>query len=76
MVFAQMPAKLKSVMADLLGNVDNVLTPMMRKLVGILWYEWKIVEQQIDELTVRLEQIEASDAGCCRIAADLSSRPN
>lgn len=40
---------------------------MMRKLIGILWDEWKTVEQQIGELTDKLEQIAASDAGCCRI---------
>jgi transposase len=40
---------------------------MMRNLIGILWGEWKTVEQQIDELTDRLEQIAASDADCCRI---------
>jgi transposase len=36
-------------------------------MIGILWDEWKTIEQQIDELTDRLEQIASSDAGCCRI---------
>ncbi len=67
MVFAQKPAKLKAAMADVLDNADNALTPMMRNMIGILWDEWKTVEQQIEELTDRLEQIAASDAGCCRI---------
>jgi transposase len=67
MVFAQKPAKLKAAMADVLGNAENTLTPMMRNLIGILWDEWKTVEQQIDELTDRLEQIAERDAGCCRI---------
>ena len=67
MVFAQKPAKLKAAMADVLENAENALTPMMRNLIGILWEEWKTVEGQIDELTDRLEQIAASDAGCCRI---------
>jgi len=67
MVFVQKPAKLKASMADVLENADNALTPMMRNLISILWDEWKTVEQQIDELTDRLEQIAASDAGCCRI---------
>jgi transposase len=57
MVFAQKPAKLKAAMV--LENADNALTPMMRNLIGILWDEWKTVEQQIDELTDRLEQIAA-----------------
>ena len=67
LVFAQKPAKLKAAMADVLENADNTLTPMMRNLIGLLWDEWKTVEQQIDELTDRLEQIAESDAGCCRI---------
>jgi transposase len=64
MVFAQKPAKLKAAMADVLENADNALTPMMRNMIGILWDEWKTVEQQIDELTDRLEQIATNDAGC------------
>ena len=70
MVFAQKPGKLKAAMADVLENAENAenaLTPMMRNLIGMLWDEWKSVEEQIDELTDRLEQIAASDAGCCRI---------
>ena len=67
MVFAQKPAKLKAAMADILENADNTLTPMMRNMIDILWDEWKTVEQQINELTARLEQIASSDAGCCRI---------
>jgi transposase len=62
MVFAQKPAKLKAAMADVLENAENTLTPMMRNMIGILWDEWKTVEQQIDELTDRLEQIASSDA--------------
>jgi transposase len=67
MVFAQKPAKLKAVMADILENAEANLTPMMRNLIDMLWGEWKIVEQQIEELTDKLEQISASDAGCSRI---------
>ena len=67
MVFAQKPAKLKAAMADVLENADNALTPMMRNLISTLWDEWKTVEQQIEELTDKLEQIAASDARCCRI---------
>jgi len=67
MVFAQKPAKLKAGMTDVLENADNALTPMMRNMIGILWDEWKTVEQQIEDLTDKLEQIAASDADCCRI---------
>jgi transposase len=54
-------------MAAILENAEANLTPMMRNLIDMLWGEWKIVEQQIGELTDKLEQISASDAGCCRI---------
>jgi transposase len=67
MVFAQKPAKLKAGMADVLENADSALTPMMRNMIGILWDEWKTGEQQIEELTDKLEQIAASDSGCCSI---------
>jgi len=52
---------------DLLENAETDLTPQMRNLIDMLWGEWKTVEQQIEELTDKLEQISASDAGCCRI---------
>jgi transposase len=67
MVFAQKPAKLKAAMAEVLENAEADLTPMMRNLIDMLWGEWKTVEQQIEELTDKLEQISANDAGCCRI---------
>jgi transposase len=67
MVFAQKPAKLRAAMADVLENADNALTPMMRNMIGILWEEWKTVEQLINELTDRLEHIAENDAGCRRI---------
>ena len=48
MVFAQKPAKLKAAMADVLENGENALTPMMRNLIGILWDEWRTVEERTD----------------------------
>ena len=39
----------------------------MRNLIDTLWGEWKLVEQQIEELNDDLERISASDAGCTRI---------
>lgn len=53
--------------ADILENAEDGLTPMMRNLIDMLRGEWNTVEQQIEELTDKLEQISASDAGCCRI---------
>ena len=45
MVSAQKPAKLKAAKADVLENAVNTLAPMMRNMIGILWDEWKTVEQ-------------------------------
>jgi transposase len=67
LVFAQTPAKLRAAMADVLENAEADLTPIMRNLIDTLWSEWKQVERQIEELTDKLEQISASDAGCSRI---------
>ena len=54
-------------MADVLENAEADLTPMMRNLINVLWEEWKIVDQQIEELGDELERISAADAGCTRI---------
>ena len=67
MVFAQKPARLKAAMADILENAEADLTPLMRNLINTLWDEWKMVEQQIEELGDELERISAADAGCTRI---------
>ncbi len=67
-MFAKSPAKLKVAMADVLENAEADLTPMMmRNLVNVLWSEWKLIEQQLDELNDELERICAADAGCARI---------
>ena len=54
-------------MADILENAEADLTPLMRNLIDTRWNEWKLVEQQIEELNDELERISASDAGCTRI---------
>ncbi len=54
-------------MADILENPEADLTPRMRNLINMLWSEWKLVEQQIEELNDELERISASDPGCTRI---------
>jgi hypothetical protein len=66
-VFARTPAKLKAAMADILENGESDLTPRMRNLIDGLWSEWKLVDQQIEELNDELERISAADAGCTRI---------
>jgi transposase len=67
LVFAQTPAKLKAALADILEKPEADLTPRMRNLIGGLWSEWKVVEQQIEELNDELERISAAVAGCTRI---------
>jgi transposase len=67
LVFARTPAKLKAAMADILENAESDLTPRMRNLIDGLWSEWKLVEQQIEELNDELERISVADAGCTRI---------
>jgi transposase len=67
LVFARTPAKLKTAMADILENAEADLTPRMRNLIDGLWSEWKLVEQQVEELNDELERISAADAGCTRI---------
>src|ERR1700739_154409 len=74
LVFAQTPAKLKAVMADVLEGADAHRTPQIRNLMDILWSEWKTVEQQIKELTEQLERISDADAGCTRIRKALLPR--
>src|SRR6202789_145283 len=54
-------------MADILENAEADLTPQIRNLMDMLWNEWKLVEQQIEQLNVELERISAADAGCTRI---------
>jgi transposase len=54
-------------MGGVLENAEADLTPMMRNLINVLWEEWKIVDQQIEELGDELERISAADAGCTRI---------
>lgn len=35
--------------------------------MGMLWDEWKVIEQQIEQLNLELERISAADPGCTRI---------
>src|SRR5258705_5625048 len=55
LVFAQTPAKLRAAMADILENAEADLTPRMGNLIDGLWSEWKLVEQQIQELNAGCE---------------------
>jgi len=67
MTFARTPGKLRLAMPDILENADANLTPRMRNLVGLLWSEWKELEQQIATINGEVEQIASSDAACVRL---------
>lgn len=67
LVFAKSPAKLKLAMDDVLENAEIDLTPRMRNPINVLWSEWQLVEQQLEELNDQLKRICAADAGCTRI---------
>ncbi|MCU1222142.1 MAG: transposase family protein, partial [Edaphobacter sp.] len=49
----------KNDFVDAEAIAEAYLTPQMRNLIDMLWGEWKTVEQQIEELTDKLEQISA-----------------
>jgi transposase len=67
LVFARTPAKLRVALPDILENADLDLTAQMRSLIDLLWKEWKSVEDQIEGLSLKLEQISDADPGCTRI---------
>ena len=47
----------------ILENAEADLTPQMRGLIDMLWEEWKLVEEQIEKLSLELERISAADPG-------------
>jgi transposase len=67
LTFARTPAKLRNALPDILENPEVDLTTQMRHLIGLLWTEWKTVEDQIEGLSHELERISAGDAGCTRL---------
>ena len=67
LVFAKTPSRLRAAMPEILENADADLTPQIRNLIDLLWREWTMVEEQIEVLSLELEQISATDAGCTRI---------
>jgi transposase len=40
----------------------------MRHLVGLLWSEWKVLEQQIAAMNEEVEEIASSDPACQRLS--------
>jgi transposase len=67
LVFAKTPANLRAALPSVLENADLDLTPQMRNLIDLLWNEWKIIEGQIEGLSLELKRISAADPGCTRI---------
>jgi transposase len=67
MVFAKTPFKLKQAMPEILENAEANLTPRMRNLVGLLWSEWKDLDQQIVAMNAEVEQIASADPACQRL---------
>ncbi len=57
LVFAKTPARLRAALPDVLENADLDLTTQMRNLIDLLWKEWKIIEGQIEGLSLELERI-------------------
>jgi transposase len=67
MVFAKTPSKLRQQMPYVLEDADQNFTPRMRNLLGLLWSEWKELEQQLEGLDREVEQIASGDAACQRL---------
>ncbi len=56
LVLAKTPSKVREAMPDILENAEAALTLQMRYLINMLWGEWKLIEQQIEELSDELER--------------------
>ncbi len=61
--------RLREAIPEVLENANENLTPRMRRLVAMLWCEWKDLERQILEMNDEVERIASSDAACVRSQA-------
>lgn len=50
-----------------LENAEERLTARMRRLLDVLWREWKHLQLQIESLSEDLEKIASSDEACARL---------
>ena len=66
-VFAKGPANLRNQMPSLLEDVEQNLTPRMRKLLDHLWQEWKALDSDIETVSQDIETIASQDAACQRL---------
>jgi transposase len=66
-VFAKGPANLRNQMPSLLEDVEQNITPRMRKLLDHLWQEWKALDSGIETVSQDIETIASQDAACQRL---------
>ena len=66
-VFRKGPATLRREMPSILENDDHQFSGRMRRLLALLWHEWKELEEQIATLSGEIETICESDAACQRL---------
>ena len=66
-VFAKGPANLRNQMPSLLEDVEQNITPRMRKLLDHLWQEWKTLDCDIERVSQDIEAIASQDAACQRL---------
>jgi transposase len=65
--FRKGPASLRRQMPEILENAEEKLCTRMRRLLDLLWQEWKGLQSQIENLNADLEQIASSDPACVRL---------
>ena len=66
-VFAKGPANLRNQMPSLLEDVEQNITPRMRKLLDHLWREWETLNCDIETVSQDIETIASQDAACQRL---------
>lgn len=66
-VFTKGPANLRNQMPSLLEDVEQNITPRMRKLLDHLWQEWKALDSGIETVSQDIEMIASQDAACQRL---------
>jgi transposase len=54
-------------MSSLLEDVEQNITPRMRKLLDHLWQEWKTLNSDVEGVSQDIEAIASQDAACQRL---------
>jgi transposase len=65
--FPKRPANLRNHMAALLEDAEANLSPRMRRLLELVWREWKQLEADIEEANDEIERIASADENCQRL---------